>query len=128
MPIEPDLPTPNWPSSDRHAPQDYKSLLMHLAAVRLLQERPELVPQLQATLERWLSASDERSRPLFEQWRQILAKEDWATALEDSEAGRQRRQASPLATVLPHETRLGIIAAVRKLKDAGTLRSSGRAR
>lgn len=106
------------PSGD-HVPQDYQSLLMHRAAVELLQASPALVQRTQEVLERWIAAGDGRSAPLFEQWRQILAERNWTAAVEDSEAGRQRRQASPLATILPHEARLEIIERVRKLKEAG---------
>lgn len=117
-PSDPD----SLPSGD-HVPQDYQSYLMHRAAVELLQASPALVQRAQVTLERWIAAGDGRSDTLFDQWRLILAERNWPAALEDSEAGRQRRQASPLATLLPHEARLEIIERVRKLKDAGALKA-----
>jgi transcriptional regulator with XRE-family HTH domain len=102
----------------RHQLQDLQSLLMHREAVRLIHEDPSLVQRAGVTLARWCAVGNPHSKPLWEQWRQILALEDWDTALSESERGNQLRQASPLATVLPNETRLGIIAKVKALKAA----------
>ena len=102
----------------RHQLQDLQSLLMHKEAVRLIHEDPSLAQRAGATLARWCEVGDPHSNPLWEQWRQILALEDWDAALSESERGNQLRQASPLATVLPNETRLGIISKVKALKAA----------
>jgi hypothetical protein len=102
-----------------HGLQDLQSFLMHQEAVRLIRDDPSLAQQARATLERWCKTVDPHSLPLLNQWRQILAAEDWDTALSESERGNELRQASPLATVLPNETRLAIIAKVRSLKTKG---------
>ena len=112
-------PAPSEPASlpaGNHIAQDYQSLLMHQAAVKLISADPRLVGRAQATLARWMTKGDQRTAPLWQQWAQILANRDWARALEDSEAGRQLRQASPLSTLLPQEQRLEIIREVSHLK------------
>ena len=100
---------------DRHISQDYQSLLMHQAAVRLIVDDPELVHRAEATLARWMSKSS-RSMDLWEQWRRILEEKNWSLATEDSELGRHLRQASPLSTLLPKHTRLEILAKVREMQ------------
>ena len=102
--------------SGNHIPQDFQSLLMHRAAVDLILGDPRLVQKAQTTLARWMTNGDSRTMPLWEQWRRILDKQIWAEALDDSEAGRELRQASPLSTLLPQEQRLEIIRQVRRLK------------
>jgi len=82
---------------------------MHKAAVTLIQNNPALIATAQATLARWMETGDQRTLPLWTQWRDILEQRNWTAALEDSEAGRERRQASPLSTLLPAQTRLNII-------------------
>jgi hypothetical protein len=96
-----------------HREQDLQSLLMHEEAVRLLREDPSLVERLQQTLSRWSMRDDTNSRPLLQRWIDIVAARDWATATADTEEGRQLRQASPMATLLPEETRLAIIREVQ---------------
>jgi len=100
---------------DRHIPQDYQSLLMHRAAVRLIVDNPDLVHRAESTLARWMSKSS-RAMPLWEQWRRILEDKNWSLATEDSELGRQLRQASPLSTLLTEHTRLEILAKVREMQ------------
>ncbi|MEI7444454.1 MAG: helix-turn-helix transcriptional regulator [Burkholderiales bacterium] len=101
---------------DRHAAQDLQSLLMHQAAVDLLLERPALVSRLKRTLERWSMRDDPNSQPLFRRWAEIIETQDWDAALARNEEGQQLRQASPLPTVLPEQTRLSVIRAVRALR------------
>ncbi len=115
--------TPGLVGSGQHKLQDLQSLLMHKEAVRLIREDPSLVQRAQATLERWCEGGDPHSMPLWDQWRQILAQGDWDAALIESEHGKQLRQASPMSTVLPNETRLGIIAKVRALKQSGPMKA-----
>lgn len=103
--------------SGNHIPQNYQSLLMHQAAVSLIIDNPALVRKAQATLARWMSRGDPRTMPLWEQWRHILDHCNWARALEDSAAGSQLRQASPLSTLLSQQTRLEIIAQVRSMRS-----------
>jgi len=102
---------------DLHRAQDLQSLLMHEEAVRLLREDPALVARLQQTLSRWSTRDDPNSRPLLRRWIDIVAARDWEAATADTEEGRQLRQASPMATLLPQETRLDIIRKVKALKE-----------
>jgi len=100
-----------------HAAADLQSLLMHEEAVRLIGEDPGVLDRAKATLKRWLERGDERSRPLWNEWKKLLDRGDLGPAIEDSERGRQLRQSSPLATLLPPETRAGIVRQVRALKQ-----------
>lgn len=102
---------------NHHGAQDYQSLLMHVAAVRLLKQNPRLVDRAVTTLERWRETADPSSYPLLDQWRRILETREWRIAVAPDEYGNQLRQASPLATLLPQERRLGIIRRVKKLKQ-----------
>jgi transcriptional regulator with XRE-family HTH domain len=99
-----------------HAAADTQSLLMHEEAVRLVNEDPRLLERARATLSRWLAHGDTRSRPLWLQWQALLDQGTLAPAVEDSERGRQLRQASPLTTLLSPEVRAGITKQVRALK------------
>lgn len=102
---------------ERHGAQDYQSLLMHVAAVQLLKLDPSLIGKAVATLSRWRVTADPRSYPLLDEWKRILKRKDWSLAIAQSEHGNQLRQASPLATLLPQETRLEIIRKVKALKE-----------
>lgn len=100
-----------------HAAQDYQSLRMHLEAVRLLHKDPNLAARSFETLTRWRETADPRSSPLFDEWSSIIAKGEWDRAVAPDERGNQLRQASPLAGLLPEETRFGIIRKVKALED-----------
>jgi len=102
-----------------HIPQDLQSLLMHEEAVRLLKADPALVVRARSTLARWRESGDPRTWPLWDEWKRILDKRDWKLALEKSERGNQLRQASPLTTLLPQDTRMGILRKVRAMKEPG---------
>ena len=102
---------------DRHGAQDYQSLLMHVEAVRLLKQNPRLVQRAVSTLARWRETADPRSYQLLDEWRRILDQREWRLAVAPDERGNQLRQASPLATLLPEEKRLGIIRRVKALKQ-----------
>lgn len=99
-----------------HRAQDLQSWLMHQAAVHLVGLDPCLVGRLQVTLARWRGDRTRRSEPLLAAWDDILARHDWPAALAHTERAQELRQASPLATVLPQDTRLAVIGAVRALK------------
>lgn len=103
-------------ASRPHAAQDYQSLLMHRVAVRLLQGNPALIQRVIDTLDRWMATSDSNSRPLLEEWRDLIARGKWARALERNEHARELRQASPLTTVVPDDVRLDIIRKVKAWK------------
>lgn len=106
-----------WAPTDLHGPQDLQSLLMHQEAVRLVRQDPGLVARLQETLSRWSTRYDPNSRRLLERWFDIVARQDWDVVLADSEEAQQLRQASPMATLLPEQTRLAIIQQVKALKE-----------
>lgn len=108
------------PRLDLHGAQDLQSLWMHEEAVKLLREDSSLIEQVEQTLARWKLRVDPRSRPLLEQWEDIIARRDWKAALAQTDKGQQLRQASPLATLLPEATRLAIIAKVKVLKEGAT--------
>lgn len=115
---ESDTVEPSAPKHlDRHGAQDYQSLLMHVEAVRLLKQNPRLVERAIATLNRWQETADPRSHELLDEWRRILDKREWRLAVAPGERGNQLRQASPLATLLSNEKRLGIIRRVKSLKQ-----------
>ncbi len=100
-----------------HGPQDYQSLLMHQEAVRLILEDPSLAERAQEILSRWDRHVGVRSKPLRDEWVQIISDKNWGLALEDSERGNQLRQASPLSVLLPNKLRVEIIRSVKKLKE-----------
>lgn len=100
-------------SSDHHAKQDHQSLMLHVAAVKMLEADPSLQIKALATLERWDSFVSIRSKTLRDCWMQIIKTKDWDLALEQSERGNQLRQASPLATLLPRAVRMAILQSLR---------------
>lgn len=105
------------PQKIPHGPQDYQSLLMHIEAVRLIGLNDSLAEEALATLARWSLTVTPRTRPLQSAWVEIITKRNWTKALEESEYGNQIRQASPIATLLPDQTRFAIIRQVRALKS-----------
>ena len=96
---------------------DYQSLLMHQAAVRMVEANPLLVDRLLEILAAWDERVSVRSQPLRAQWVDIIRNQNWTLAVEESEQGQQLRQASPMACLLPTPTRYEIIRKVRALKD-----------
>lgn len=86
----------------------------------MLRANPSLIETLQKTLERWRQRDDPNSRPLLLRWADIIDAHDWNAALAETEEGQKRRQASPLATLLPEETRLAIIREVKAMKVRGS--------
>ena len=101
-----------------HGFQDYQSLLMHEEALRMIAADPSFVEQARAILTRWQEQTCARSHALLGKWQDIFEKNQWDMAVENSELGRQLRQASPLACLLPNAVRFGIIRKVRALKEA----------
>lgn len=79
---------------------------------------PSIKTKAMRILARWDSQVSDHSKPLRDKWVQILSKEDWDLAIEDSERGNQLRQASPLAILLPNDVRLRIIRAVKATKES----------
>jgi hypothetical protein len=114
--------------ADRHVAQDLQSMLLHKEAVKLVRQDPALVQQALETLARWRAKGFSHSQPLWDEWARILQRGDWRKALSNTQRARELRQASPLATLVPQETRLRIIAQVRALKqgvDVSTLPRAG---
>ncbi len=112
-------------SNRAHQVQDLQSLVLHQEAVRLMKMNPVLVELALATLERWREAGPSRSRELWDEWLDILNRRAWRQALAQSERGRQLRQASPIATVLPDAVRRKILADVQSLRRHGRYGTSG---
>lgn len=102
---------------NHHGPQDYQSLLMHQAAVRMVESDPSLTDKLLSILADWDTRISVRSRPLREKWVRIIQERNWDLAVEDSEAGNELRQASPMACILPNSVRFEIIRKVGSLKE-----------
>lgn len=102
---------------DSHGIQDYQSLLLHCAAVKLLQQEVELADRVLATLASWRTTTDPRSHALLDEWQDILDHRDWRRAVARDAQATQLRQASPLPTVLPPEMREKVLATVQALRD-----------
>ncbi len=86
--------------------RDLVSLRLHEEAVRRIQAKPELIQQAQRVLARWRNPTKSlgEAGAIWATWYDILSRQEWASALEDSEAGRNlRRFQSPLVTLLPRE-------------------------
>jgi hypothetical protein len=103
--------------SNRHAAQDLQSMMLHGEAVALIRKNPEkLITRAQQTLERWQARGPSASQPLWDEWKVILHRKDWKKVLLKTRRAQELRQASPIVTLLPEETRLRILREVRELK------------
>lgn len=102
-----------------HELQDLQSLVLHQEAVRLMKRDPALIEQALATLNAWRAQGSSHSQVLWDEWSVILQRRTWRRALANTQRSRELRQASPLATVLPAETRARILEQVHRLR-AGT--------
>lgn len=100
----------------RHRLQDLQSLALHEEAVRLAKADPGLVLQAQDTARRWLASGDARSAALWREWLDVLQARAWRKVLGRARHAQQLRQASPLVTVLPQETRQRILEQVNALR------------
>ena len=93
-----------------HQRIDRRSLELHRAVAAKLQAHPGLVQIANDNLERW-SASNGRSQPYWDTWREILKRplaEVLALLEEDSERMDALRQATPFAGVLDPAERWAI--------------------
>lgn len=102
-----------------HELQDLQSLVLHQEAVRLMKKDPALIQKALDTLNRWRARGRSRSDALWDEWSAILHRRTWRRALAITERSRELRQASPLTTVLPANTRERILAEVRGFRAAG---------
>jgi len=101
----------------RHQLQDLQSLALHEEAVRCAKADPALVQQAQDTVRRWLATGDARSATLWREWAAILEAGAWRKALGRTRHAQQLRQASPLVTVLPEESRQAILRQTSQLRQ-----------
>lgn len=97
------------PSESRHAGQDRRSLALHEEAVRRLQLKPELVQRALQVLDHWDQVADPHSKPLRDEWRDILLTQRWDLAVARTERGNQLRQSSPLGFVLEPAVRNALL-------------------
>ncbi|OGB72931.1 MAG: transcriptional regulator [Burkholderiales bacterium RIFOXYC12_FULL_60_6] len=102
--------------TSQHQIQDLQSMALHEEAVRLVRSDPALLQQAQETLGRWLQSGNSRSSALWLDWQDILTNGKWRKVLDRTRRAQELRQASPLVTVLPTETRQRILNEVRDLK------------
>ncbi|MFT3779938.1 MAG: helix-turn-helix transcriptional regulator [Ottowia sp.] len=100
----------------KHQLQDLQSLALHEEAVRLAKADPALVRQAQDTVQRWLAAGDVRSAILWREWADILKAGTWRKVLGRTRHAQQLRQASPLVTTLPEESRQRILRQASDLR------------
>ena len=101
-----------------HRAQDYQSLLLHCAAVKLLLDKPALADRALATLDRWRQTTSPCSHSLLDEWQDILIKKEWHRAVAEDERGNELRQASPLGAVLPEAARHAVLAQAQTLRRA----------
>jgi transcriptional regulator with XRE-family HTH domain len=107
--------------ASRHQVQDLQSLALHEEALRLVRSDPALLPQAQATLERWLASGPSRSSSLWREWQDILRERQWRKVLGRTRRAQELRQASPLVTVLPARVRQRVLKQVTALKKGVVL-------
>lgn len=103
-----------------HELQDLQSLVLHQEAVRLMKKNPALIQMALDTLNRWRARGRSRSDLLWDEWSVILLRRTWRRALANTERSRELRQASPLTTVLPADTRERILKDVQRLRAAAS--------
>lgn len=108
-------------SDSKHELQDLQSLMLHKEAIRLMQERPELIQQAFKTLEKWRASGDARARFLWDEWSVILHRREWRKALGHTRRAQELRQASPLPTILPPEVRQSVLDQIKRLKKGVNL-------
>ena len=92
-----------------HQTSDRQSLLLTQAAIQSLVLSPALVDAVVSTLDHWDAVAPKASKPLRDEWREIIARREWQRALDPGERGRQLRQASPLGKAIDPAKRLAII-------------------
>lgn len=103
-------------SDKRHEKQDLQSLVLHQEAVRLMKQNPELIQRALDTLSRWQAKGNPHAQALWQEWAVILQRRSWRQALAHTGRAQQLRQASPMVTVLPQDTRLRILEEVQRLR------------
>ena len=84
--------------------------------MRLAKCDPALLDRALQTLHQWLATSDVRSARLLHEWEGILMARTWRKVLGHTQRAQELRQASPLVTVLPKDTRQTILNQMGELK------------
>jgi hypothetical protein len=92
-----------------HRTSDLQSLRLTQAAMAQIKRQPELPSVALRTLEHWDNVAPPTSKPLRDEWREILHSGNFDRALAQTDRGQQLRQAAPLARVIPPAVRLEII-------------------
>jgi hypothetical protein len=92
-----------------HRTSDLQSLLLAQAAVAALKSDSSLIARAQHTLAHWDAVAPVASKPLRDEWREILQSGQFDRVLANTDRGQQLRQASPLARALTPAVRLQII-------------------
>lgn len=96
-----------------HRTSDEQSLRLNQAAIDALKQRPEQLLAVLATLAHWDAVAPPDSKPLRDEWREIVLGGRWDRALAPDDHGQQLRQCSPLGRALPAARRLEIIRACK---------------
>ena len=99
-----------------HRAQDYQSLLLHCAAVKLLLKEPALADRALATLARWRQTTHPSTHSLLDEWQDIVTRAEWHRAVATHERGNQLRQASPMGSLIPEDTRFAVLVHVKALR------------
>lgn len=97
----------------QHKTSDLQSLMLTKAAIQALKSDPDLVGAVLATLAHWDRSAPTDSKPLRDEWRDIVASGQWQRALSMDDHGQELRQASPLSRALSPKRRLEIIRACK---------------
>lgn len=104
-------------SGSAHREQDLRSMALHEEAVRLIKRQPQLVDQAKSVLARWITDQPRsRSMSLWREWEAIMADRRWRKVLSSTAHAQQLRQASPLAVLVPEESRQRILEQVAALR------------
>ncbi|MBE0549100.1 MAG: hypothetical protein IH627_15915 [Rubrivivax sp.] len=96
-----------------HRISDRQSLRLNQAAIDALKQQPERLQDVLATLDHRDAVAPMASKPLRDQWREIVLGGLWERALALDDSGQQLRQSSPLGRALPARRRLEIIRACK---------------
>lgn len=107
--------------SSHHHIQDLQSLALHEEALRMVRSDPALKLKAEETLDRWLTSESSRTRPLWLEWKAILASSSWRKVLGRTRRAQELRQASPLVTVLPPDVRQKILDQIGQLRKGWDL-------
>jgi len=88
---------------------DERSRALHQAVAEKVRRNPELLLVALQNLERWTETSSDSTKPLFEEWKQIIQTWPLEKLLEllgeQGERANQLRQASPFTGILSDRER-----------------------